>query len=180
MCGIDIAFVFTSRMFYFNGGFLIFQNEERTADWCDSPGNPCFDCRGIADVTIYEQCADRIMCPVLAEKLMALTFSLRNCFENSESTCRNKGLYTYFCLLLLSRQWPLLCWSCECVASLFWSKSVWSRGRSRNWRRGGRRVRLVGVYIMHSTVGGSGCMLPQENVLNLNLLRVLLRHQRPP
>ena len=41
-------------------------------------------------------------------------------------------------------------------------------------------MRLVGVYIMHSTVGGSGCMLPQENVLNLNLLRVLLRHQRPP
>lgn len=72
-------------MFHFNGDFLVFQNEERTADWCDSPGNPCFDCRGITDVTIYEQCADRIMCPILAEKLMELTFSVKNCFENSES-----------------------------------------------------------------------------------------------
>ena len=86
---LTLNFLFTIRMFYFNGGFLIFQNEERTADWCDSPGNHCFDCRGITDVTIYEQCSDRIMCPVLAEKLMGLTFSVRNCFENSESTCRN-------------------------------------------------------------------------------------------
>ena len=96
---LTLHFLFTIRMFYFNGGFLIFQNEERTADWCDSPGNPCFDCRGITDVTIYEQCSDRIMCPVLAEKLMGLTFSVRNCFENSESTCQ-----------ILSKYCTLLCW----------------------------------------------------------------------
>lgn len=81
------------RMFHFNGDFLVFQNEEHTRDWCDSPGNPCFDCRGITDVTIYEQCADRIMCPTLAEKLIELTFSVKNCFENSESFIATKSAY---------------------------------------------------------------------------------------
>lgn len=81
------------RMFHFNGDFLVFQNEEHTREWCDSPGNPCFDCRGITDVTIYEQCADRIMCPTLAEKLIELTFSLKNCFENSESFIATKSAY---------------------------------------------------------------------------------------
>ena len=78
-------FLLSIRMFHFNGDFLIFQNEEHVEDWCDSPGNPCFDCRGITGVTIYEQCADRIMCPHLSEKLMELTFRVKNCFESSES-----------------------------------------------------------------------------------------------
>ena len=73
-------------MLNFKGSIFIFLNEEHRAAWCGNNGRACIDCRGITDdVSIYNQCADRIMCPNLAAKLIQLYHKLQTCIgDNSE------------------------------------------------------------------------------------------------
>ena len=68
------------------GSHFIFSNEERQAHWCGSTERACVDCRGTTDdVSIVNQCADRIMCPNLAAKMITLYRDLEACFgENSK------------------------------------------------------------------------------------------------
>ena len=55
-------------------------NEERQAEWCGTTGRSCIDCRGSTDdISIFSQCADRIMCPNLAIKLIELYQMLQTC-----------------------------------------------------------------------------------------------------
>lgn len=69
-------------MIDFSGSYFIFENEESIAEWCGSPGEPCKECRGVSSTSIFEQCADRIMCPTLADKLLDLNDRVHHCFEN--------------------------------------------------------------------------------------------------
>ena len=64
---------------------MVFKNEEITAEWCGSPGRPCSNCTANALITsIVDQCADRIMCPIVAQKLMNLSLTVDDCYTNSE------------------------------------------------------------------------------------------------
>lgn len=66
------------------GATFIFSDEEREADWCGRIDRVCEDCRGVTgDVSIVNQCSDRIMCPNLAMKLIELLERLKNCTENT-------------------------------------------------------------------------------------------------
>ena len=80
---LTIIHVFTFRLTSVAGLSYIFSDEERDASWCGSPGRPCLDCRGASDVSIFDQCADRIMCPILAEKLFGLLKKLQDCLDES-------------------------------------------------------------------------------------------------
>ena len=68
------------------GSTFSFIDEERLADWCGTPGTPCSDCRGpTSDVSIMNQCADRVMCQKLKEKLYQLGMKMKECItEESE------------------------------------------------------------------------------------------------
>ncbi len=70
----------------------IFSDEERDASWCGSPGRPCLDCRGASDVSIFDQCADRIMCPILAEKLFELLKKLQDCLDENSKCDHRYGV----------------------------------------------------------------------------------------
>lgn len=62
----------------------MFSDEEHRADWCGRNGRACGDCRGASgDVSIVDQCADRIMCPNLAVKLIELHERLQSCIGNN-------------------------------------------------------------------------------------------------
>lgn len=62
----------------------MFRNEEVTAEWCGSPGQPCANCNSTSFIeSIADQCTDRIMCPTVAQKLMDLSLSVDSCYPNS-------------------------------------------------------------------------------------------------
>lgn len=68
------------------GAPFIFSDEERQEDWCGRSDRPCRDCRGVTgDISIVDQCSDRIMCPNLALQLIELLKRLQNCTENNST-----------------------------------------------------------------------------------------------
>ena len=75
----------------------MYRNEEVTAEWCGSPVQPCADCNFTSFIdTIADQCADRIMCPIVAQKLMDLSIAVDSCYSNS------KQINVHICLHLHS------------------------------------------------------------------------------
>ena len=66
------------------GATFVFSNEERNAQWCGDTETACGDCRGVTgDVSIMDQCSDRIMCPNLALKLVDLLQWLQDCIDRN-------------------------------------------------------------------------------------------------
>lgn len=78
------------------GATFIFSDEERELDWCGRNDRSCTDCRGVTgDVSIMDQCSDRIMCPNLAMKLIELLDRLQNCTENTSKFTTRVRIFVF-------------------------------------------------------------------------------------
>ena len=66
-------YLFVCRLIQFAGDQALFENEERSEQWCGVPGASCVDCRwSIAGSSTKLKCADRMMSERLEDRVWRL------------------------------------------------------------------------------------------------------------
>ena len=71
--GIQPTFCIVNRLLQFAGDQALFENEERSEQWCGVPSVSCVDCRwSIAGSSTQLKCADRMMSERLEDRVWRL------------------------------------------------------------------------------------------------------------